>query len=482
MAGVLAGGRWLLPLDTDELAVYQLHTGRTTAPTKAARECWLPAGRRGGKSENLTARATWRAISRDWHAILAPGEVGTIPLIAADKDQARNSLGYLKGLARLPLVQPFVARVLKDAVEFRAGAVVRVVTASWKSTRGFTFLDVILEESAFFQVEGTSNPDREILDAVRPALLTVPGARLYSISSPYAKRGILWKAYADHWGRDDSDVLVFVADSVSLNPTLDLAEIDRAFEEDATAAASEYGRNGLVQFRSDVERFLSEDVLMAVTVVGRTQLPPLPNVVYTAFCDPSGGTGSDSFALALAHREGERAIVDVVVERKPPFNAESVVAEYAETLKAYRTQRVHGDKYTGAWVQQAFARHGIEYVASPLNKSEIYLAALPAFTSSRVELLDDAKTRAQFLTLDRRTSRLGRDTVDHDVGAHDDRANVVAGSLVLALEAPVTDWSALSQGIAEGNADLRKPEGRGYDPGRHSHPDLAWQYRRPLRG
>ena len=44
-----------LPLEPDEVAIYRRHTARETPPTAPARECWLPAGRRGGKSENMTA-------------------------------------------------------------------------------------------------------------------------------------------------------------------------------------------------------------------------------------------------------------------------------------------------------------------------------------------------------------------------------------------------------------------------------------------
>src|SRR5437879_485912 len=53
------------PLDEAELKTFRLHTGRTTPPTKPARSVTVIAGRRSGKSENVTARATWRAISRD---------------------------------------------------------------------------------------------------------------------------------------------------------------------------------------------------------------------------------------------------------------------------------------------------------------------------------------------------------------------------------------------------------------------------------
>src|SRR5439155_16441026 len=133
-------------------------------------------------------------------------------IVAPDCVQGRNSLTYLRARARTPLVAPYVSRILRDSIEFRTGAVVRIVTASWRTSRGVTMLDALLEECAFYRSEDTANPDEEVLAALRPALLSVPGARICGISSPYAQRGILWKAYEAHWGCDDSDVLVFSAD------------------------------------------------------------------------------------------------------------------------------------------------------------------------------------------------------------------------------------------------------------------------------
>src|SRR5438445_9584169 len=305
-----------LPLTEAELEVFRRHTGRETPPTTPAAECWVCAGRRAGKSEQMIERATWRAISFD-RAPLQPGEVGVIALVASDRAQARNSLGYLKGIAAMPLVAPYVQRVLRESIEFRTGVVVQVHTASFRATRGYTMVDAILEECAFYAAEDSANPDEEIANAIRPALITVSGSRLYGISSPYARRGILWSAYEQHFGRDDAEVLVWNADTLSLNPTVDVREIERAFARDAAVAASEYGRDGRVAFRTDVERFLSVDAIDAVVNRGRPlELAPRPGVAYCGWADPSGGS-QDSFVLAIGHREGERAVLDLVRERKP---------------------------------------------------------------------------------------------------------------------------------------------------------------------
>ena len=50
--------------------------------------------------------------------------------------------------------------------------------------------------------------------------------------------------------------------------------------------------------------------------------------------------------------------------------------------------------------------------------------------SGRAELLDHVRLSAQLVSLERRTARGGRDTIDHPPGAHDDIANAAAGVLV----------------------------------------------------
>jgi hypothetical protein len=65
-------------------------------------------------------------------------------------------------------------------------------------------------------------------------------------------------------------------------------------------------------------------------------------------------------------------------------------------------------------------------------KSDLYRDCLPLLNSGRIELPDLSRLHAQILSLERRTARGGRDSIDHPPGAHDDLANAVAG---VALEA-----------------------------------------------
>jgi hypothetical protein len=67
---------------------------------------------------------------------------------------------------------------------------------------------------------------------------------------------------------------------------------------------------------------------------------------------------------------------------------------------------------------------------STRNKSQIYGEFLPALNGQRVRLLDLPRLIGQLVSLERRTARGGRDSIDHAPGAHDDLANAVCGVLV----------------------------------------------------
>ena len=94
---------------------------------------------------------------------------------------------------------------------------------------------------------------------------------------------------------------------------------------------------------------------------------------------------------------------------------------------------MYGDRYGQAWVVDAFARHGIQLVHSPYDRSALYLNLIPALSAGQAKILDLPKLRSQFLALERRVLRTsGKDIVDHPTGGHDDLANAVAGCLVMA--------------------------------------------------
>jgi hypothetical protein len=52
---------------------------------------------------------------------------------------------------------------------------------------------------------------------------------------------------------------------------------------------------------------------------------------------------------------------------------------------------------------------------------------LPVVNSEKLDLVDNQKAVNQLCSLERRTARSGRESIDHPPNAHDDLANVIAG-------------------------------------------------------
>jgi hypothetical protein len=141
-----------LPLSEGALELYRRHTGRNNAPETPFAEAALVVGRRGGKSRVLALIAVFLAAFRDYEPHLAPGEVATIAVIAADRRQARSIMRYVTGLLEaVPLLRAMVEDASGDAVQLNNRVVIEVGTASFRTTRGYSFAAVLADEVAFWR-------------------------------------------------------------------------------------------------------------------------------------------------------------------------------------------------------------------------------------------------------------------------------------------------------------------------------------------
>jgi hypothetical protein len=426
-----------LPMTDDERAVFTRCTGREAPAADGYHEAWLVCGRRAGKSFVLALIAVFLACFVDWAPFLSPGERGAIMVLAADRRQARVIYRYAHALlTRIPMLAALIERETAEAIDLSNGVTIEIMAASFRSVRGYTLIAALCDEIAFWRSDDSANPDAEIIAALRPAMATIPDAMLLCASSPYARRGVVWDAFRRHYGQAGSPLLVWRADTRTMNPTVPQSVIDEAMEADPASAAAEFG----AEFRTDVETFVAREVVDAAVVPGRHELPPISGVQYVAFVDPSGGS-ADSMTLAIAHRDGDRAVLDAVRERRAPFSPDDVVLEFVATLRSFGITEVQGDRYGGEWPGERFLAHAITYVPAERPKSDLYRDLLPALNAHRVELLDLPRLAAQLCALERRTARGGRDTIDHPPGAHDDVANCVAGVVGRVLGERPVDWS-----------------------------------------
>lgn len=409
-------------------------TGRTDFTSlRAAIEAAFIASRRGGKSLFSSACGT-HAAARDYRDRLAYGEWATVGMAAPNTRQAQVLLDYCRGFIEAsPILRSAVVRETATAIEFEHRTRIEVFGASHRTLRGYTFALFIIDEAAQLRSEESATPDIELARAVRPALATL-GGRLLVISSPYMRRGLIYNAFRDHYGRNDSPHLVIKGDWRQLNPTLPQDLIDAAYRDDPASARAEWGGD----FRDDTDAALADEWITAAVDLGVLIREPLDmpgqphRYRYAGFCDPAGGSGADSYCAAVAHREGDVIVLDALLEVRPPFNTDAATAQVADLFKRYGITTVRGDRYGGSWPAQALAKHGIHYDPCPLATSDLYLECTPLFSSGRVRLLDHDRLTTQLRQLERRARPGGRDSITHPSGGHDDCATATAGALWLA--------------------------------------------------
>jgi terminase large subunit-like protein len=416
-----------LALNRDEARAFESVAGSRAPPTQRVRELWAIVGRRGGKSKVAAALAVFFALFTAPR--LSIGEVGMVLVLAASRDQAAVVFNYIRGFFDAsPILKREVANVTASEITLRNGIVISVHSTSFRTVRGRTLICAIFDEIAFWRDESSATPDVETYRAVLPALLTTNGL-LVAISTPYRKLGLLHQKHRDHFGVDGDEVLCVQGSTRQFNPTISEASIETQRQADPTSASSEYD----AQFRTDISTFLDDALIDAAIEHGRPlELPPRPHpAFYRAFTDSAGGTGRDAYTLAIAHKEAERYVIDVVrgTRHGQKFDPQQVTKDYAELCKQYRISGVTGDNYSAQWVAGAWLDTGIVYSVSDLPKSGIYLECLPLFTRGLVGLPDHPKLIRELRLLERVTHRGGKDSVDHPRGQHDDFANSVCGVL-----------------------------------------------------
>ena len=436
-----------IPLrDENEIELFRQCTGRRQVLTKPVRRLILLVGRRGGKDRFMSAVAVWRAaLCADWRRHLSAGEQAVVILLGADRKQAAILRRYCDGFLRMPMLAQEVIRRTDEVIEFRNDASLEIATNDARLVRGRSAIAVLGSECAYWKTdEYSASSDEEVVAAAEPSMAMCPDGGIVLLgSSVNRKKGYVYRKYKELHGNHESDDLCWFAPSRVMNPTLPQHVIDKALAEDESRAGAEY----LNLFREDSSDFISLELVESCSDLGIYERPPR-GMNYVAYCDPAGGTGSDSFTVAIAHRQYDQndiVLVDLVRERKPPFVPAAVVSEFSGLLRLYGVREVQGDKFAGGFHADEWRRNGIIFKASTKTTSENYLYALPMLLSGRARLLDNPMLRSQLAALERRAQAGGRETVTHAhvPSAHDDLAASACGALVAAGDrlAYITDYA-----------------------------------------
>jgi hypothetical protein len=362
---------------------------------------------------------------------LRPGERALVACLAVDKSQAALVANYTRAFfAQVPSLRALVERETSDGLALSNGVDIAIMASDFRSIRGRTILCAILDECAYWKGEHSASPDKEVLRAIKPSMLTLSESMVIGISTAYQRSGLLYERWAKHFGQDSASTLVIQAESRALNPPLSQAEIDAALQEDPEAAKADY----LSEWRDAIAGYLSRDLIEAAVEQGVTHRPydPRHSGRYASFIDASSGQ-ADSFTCAVAHAEDQTVVLDAVLEVPAPFNPEAACLQVAALLRCYNLNSTMGDDHAKGWAQTSLGRYGVRFESRPpeMTRSALYSETLPKFSSYQVRLLDHKKLISQYAALERRLLPTGHERIDHPnrSGHHDDLANACAGAL-----------------------------------------------------
>ena len=433
-----------LSMSAEQLELYRACTGRQTPPLSPLAEATIIAGARAGKDSRIASPIVcYEAVFGGHERHLARGERGIIVLVAQDQRATKIAFGYIRDyFTRSPLLASMIEEVLTSEITLTNGLSVSCFPCTLRSLRGFSIPVAIMDELAFFRLEGQADSDVEIQASIRRGMVSFPHTKLVKISTPYMKSGVLHDDFKRAWGVDDQDVLVWRASSLAMNPSLRAERLERERRLDPLRFAREYE----AEFTDDLECFIAAAWVEAAVVRGRHALAPqLDRFWYSAAIDASGG-GSDAFTVSVVHLEGEGSNSRIVQDylkgfskpRSGTVDLEGVVAEIVTVLRGFGCDSVLADRYAANWVIQAFARHSIAVIPAP-DKSACYVELEPVIAQGRLALLDHPTQTRELSLLERRARPGGKPSIDHPRGGHDDFANALALAVYAALQAALPD-------------------------------------------
>src|SRR5262245_30806752 len=154
-----------LPLNDEQREIYRQCTGRDLYNEDGFAEATVIAGARAGKDSRIAAPiVSYEAVYGAHEKHLGRGERGTVALIAQDSKAVRVAYGYIRDyflhssiLSRMLDGEPLAGEIpLKNNISI-------VCFPSTKSSlRGWSIPAAVMDELAFFRLEGSSDSDVEI--------------------------------------------------------------------------------------------------------------------------------------------------------------------------------------------------------------------------------------------------------------------------------------------------------------------------------
>lgn len=281
---------------------------------------------------------------------IAPGERVRALIVAPRENQGEQAMSYVKGamvdsprLRKLIVENPTKSITIRrpcDGVE----VIIEMVAASPRGTniRSSWLAGIIYDEAAFWGGDQDAVNLKDNVDAGTSRLL--PGAQAWLPSSAWADSGYYFEKHKAAMKAPTGSVLGFTADSLTLNPSLDAAEIAKAYLDDPLEASREYGAVPLSTLSS---MFFPPTVLDPCINKGRPlHLGPFPGAEHYAGTDLGFRRNSSTLAIARAEEPPRVRLAyheEFVPERGTPLVPSVVCLSFGTTCQGYGARTMRGD-------------------------------------------------------------------------------------------------------------------------------------------
>jgi hypothetical protein len=292
----------------------------------------LLVGRRAGKSLLAAIVALYEAVVADFTGLLRQDEPRYVILVSVRQD---NALAHLRTIKKLLSHKRELKRLIvgetRDSLTLANGVVIMCLPASARAVRGWAASTVLLDEACFFvDSDGNASADT-IYSALEPTLAQFGDkGRTIITTSPSGPTGLVYDLFTRVEAGELDGWHVVRKATRELNPKISEKVIARAFARDAEAAATEYG----AEWRQASEAFLSPAAIDRAIERRPMAEKADPAHVYAMAVDPA--VMKDRYGFLIAHREGERLIVDYAHLLHPPIDpaaAEALLLDLARRFQ-----------------------------------------------------------------------------------------------------------------------------------------------------
>lgn len=285
--------------------------------------CVIQGARRGGKSSTICAKVAVVELILQLEQPdgtfaplhnVPPGDVGYFGMVSAEKGQAKARLKTTKNALKA-LGYAFEIANTEELILDGTRLGVKAVTASKEGAVSFTCIGFLADEMALWADDKGDNPASEVVESLVPTMATMPHARAWYVSAPWAELGLHYEMMQEG---DNEEQITFHGATWEMNPTITKEQTHR-LECDPISWQRAYAA---IPLKSDESKFFAAEFIDACATAF-TSLLPAPSFEHIDRRVAGGDFAfrRNSSAMVALAQSGERVRVEAAEERVPGIQA-----------------------------------------------------------------------------------------------------------------------------------------------------------------